>query len=262
MTCRGTTLGSVARHTLWYRWLVLVTLGELAGFSVPATVAVWTSGLASGAQLVTMSCAGLFEGALLGAAQAVVLRRVLPGFGSRMWVVATSLAAALAWFLGMLPSTTRDVWSTWPVAITIVVGSLLGVLLLASIGTAQVLVLPASTVRRWSWLGWTAVGWCAGLAAFSAIAPPLWHQGQPLRTTIVVGLAGGVVMAAVMAGVTGVGMTRLVSRQRDDGDLAVGHRRAKGLSPLMGHRPRAHHQRHGQHRESDDRRGHRRVRQQ
>lgn len=204
----------MARHSLWFRWWVLVTLGELVGFSVPATAAVWASAQVAGVELVAMSGAGLVEGVLLGAAQAVVLRRVLPGFRSTAWVVATSLAAALAWLLGMLPSTTHDVWSTWPVGTTVVVGGLVGLVLLGSIGTAQALVLPPSSLRRWSWVAWTAAGWCAGLAAFSAIAPPLWHGGQSTAATIVVGLAGGVVMAAAMAGVTGVGVTRLVTPAR------------------------------------------------
>lgn len=202
----------MGRHALWWRWCLLVTLGELAGFSVPAAMGVWSSTMTTAAQLAVMVGAGAVEGAFLGAAQAVVLRRALPGFRSGTWVGATAAAAAGAWFLGMLPSSTTHLWSRWPVVLAAAAGAVAAVLLLASIGTAQAAVLPAGVPRRWSWVGWTALGWCAGLVAFSAVAPPLWHEGQATGPRILVGLAGALAMAGVMAAVTGVGMVRLVAR--------------------------------------------------
>ena len=87
----------------------------------------------------------------------------------------------------------------------------------ASIGTAQVLVLPAGTRGRLAWVGWTALGWCAGLTAFSVVAPPLWQSGQPIWLLTVIGVAGGLAMAVTMAAVTGVGAVRLVDRARRGG---------------------------------------------
>ena len=102
------------RRVRWRRWVVVVAVGELVGFAVPALVGILTRDASPRAQLVLMPAAGLVEGAMLGLAQAVVLRRAWPALQARRWVVATSVAAALAWFLGMLPSTTHDAWSTWP----------------------------------------------------------------------------------------------------------------------------------------------------
>lgn len=199
-------------RSLWRRWLLLVTLGELAGFTVPAAVGVWSFERSAGAQLFLMTVAGFFEGGLLGLAQAAVLRKELAGFRARAWVVAISLAAAVAWFLGMLPSATHDVWTDWAVGWIVLVGCLLGTALLVSIGVAQTLVLPHGTPQAPSWVLWTALGWFAGLTGFFLVAPPLWHEGQPLTSRILIGLAGGIVMAAVMAAITGWGMVRLVAR--------------------------------------------------
>ena len=205
----------MGRRALWQRWLVLVTAGELAGFSLPAAVGVWSAGAPPRTQLLAMTTAGLFEGALLGLAQAVVLQRVLPGFRPLAWIAVTSLAAAAAWFLGMLPAFTHDHWSTWPVAWTMLAGAGGGGLVLCSIGLAQAWATPRRVRRVATWVGWTALGWGAGLTAFAVIAPPLWHEGQEPWTLTLIGLCGGLAMAVVMAAVTGLGAVRLVARAHD-----------------------------------------------
>lgn len=202
----------MGRRALWLRWVALVSLGELVGFVVPAVMGVRTAELSSPVQLASLPAAGVFEGALLGLAQALVLRGRLPGFRPVAWVVATSLGAAVAWFLGMLPSTTHDAWSTWATSWVVVAAVLVGTALLCTIGVAQALVLPRGTPRAFTWVGWTAAGWCAGLTAFGLVAPPLWHEGQSVPYGVLVGLAGAVAMAVTMAAVTGLGMLRLVAR--------------------------------------------------
>jgi hypothetical protein len=203
-------------QSLRRRWVVLVTAGELTGFGLPALAGIWSSAMPSAVQLPVMTSAGLFEGAVLGLAQAAVLGRVLPHFRLRAWVAATSLGAAGAWFLGMLPSTTHGIWSGWPVGWTLVAAVLLGTALLCSIGTAQALVMPRGMPQTHTWVAWTAAGWCAGLTAFGVVAPPMWHQGQAALVTVFIGLAGGVAMALAMAAVTGAGVVRLVARAHGD----------------------------------------------
>lgn len=225
----------MARHGLWRRWLLLVTTAELAGFVAPAAVGVWASGLGPLAQLLLLPAAGVVEGAALGAGQAWVLRDALPGFRSRRWVVATALAAGLAWLLGMLPYTTYAVWSAWPRGWALALGGVVGALLLASIGTAQALVLPGTAGPTRTWVGWTALGWCVGLAAFAALATPLWHAGQPTWWVLLVGVGAGLAMAATMAAVTGVGVVRLVARADRSRRRLHAHERAHGpLSGLLG----------------------------
>ena len=108
--------------------------------------------------------------------------------------------------------------------------AVLAAALLCTIGTAQALVLPKNTSYALAWVGWTALGWCAGLAAFSAVAPPLWHEGQSFWFGLVVGLAAAIVMALVMAAVTGVGAVRLVAAP-----ASTDRRGRQFVTSLVGH---------------------------
>src|SRR5215217_6275061 len=94
-------------RTRLLRWVLVVTLAEAVGFTVPAAVgvAVTAASWEPVVSLLAMVLAGSVEGAALGAAQADCLYRwgVLPA--RRRWVAATSVGAAVAWSIGMLPST-------------------------------------------------------------------------------------------------------------------------------------------------------------
>src|SRR5215207_8713603 len=90
----GSTRGGAAPiqpGALWRRWVGVTTAGEVAGFTAPALAgAVTTTAEVSGlAQAAVLVLAGAAEGGLLGWAQGLVLRRVLPGLDSRSWVRAT-----------------------------------------------------------------------------------------------------------------------------------------------------------------------------
>ena len=61
---------------------------------------------------------------------------MLPGLNTQSWVWATACGAMLAYVVGMLPNLLPQ-----PAAALIVLGTLAGMVLLASIGTAQRLVL-------------------------------------------------------------------------------------------------------------------------
>lgn len=95
----------------WWRWIVANGLGELVGLGTVASIGylafrhfgepagpAQVAGVALG-----MVALGAFEGAVVGWAQASVLRAVLPGV--RGWVRATVVGAVVAWAIGMLPST-------------------------------------------------------------------------------------------------------------------------------------------------------------
>ena len=97
------------RDRLWRRRVVAVTLGELAGFTIPSIVGgvAWALDTPPVAFYATLVCAGACEGAVLASAQWIVLRDVPPTLSARRWITATAAAAALAWSLGMLPLRTR-----------------------------------------------------------------------------------------------------------------------------------------------------------
>ncbi|GGN50523.1 hypothetical protein FHR83_009237 [Actinoplanes campanulatus] len=115
----------------------------------------------------------------------------------------TAAAAVLAYAIGLLPSSATGVWQRWPAAVQASVGVVLGLVLLNSIGVAQWTVLRRLVPQAARWIGWSAVGWLAGLTVFLLFTMPLWHPGQDLAVTIAIGVAGAVLMAATMAAITG-----------------------------------------------------------
>jgi hypothetical protein len=196
----------------WRRWFWTVTLGEFLGFSVPAVVGVTTAGAPALLAAASVVLAGAVEGAMLGWAQASVLRRTLPALRVRRWVAATAGGAVVAYVIGMSPSTSADLGLDLPPALLIALGAVLGVALLLSIGTAQWIVLRRLVRRSGAWIVVTAGAWTVGLGVFLAFAMPLWHPGQAVAASVAVGLAGGLLMAATTSAITGFGMRGLLAR--------------------------------------------------
>lgn len=219
-------------------WTVSVSMGELAGFCVPALVG---GLLREGPPLLVLGAmvlAGVVEGAILGWSQARVLRCRLDGFSESRWVGVTAFAAAGAWFVGMLPSTFHEQWSTWPTLLRVLVATLLGTLVLGSIGLTQWFELRRHVPRAARWIFITAVGWGAGLVVFTAVATPLWRPGQATATIVAIGVSGGGLMAVTMAGLTGLGMRHLVAGVATPPDSTLDPLEPVGVSG-RGLRPRS-----------------------
>jgi hypothetical protein len=187
--------------------VLVVTLGEALGFTVPAAVAaaVTTAGWGPWTTYVALVLAGSVEGALLGTAQADCLYRwgVLPV--RRWWIVATSVAAAVAWSLGMLPSTLGGLrWN----AETVVLVGIGAVILLTSIPLAQYFVLRDHVRRAAPWIPINMVAWLVGIA-WTLAPSPLVDQSTPVQSLILIYGLAGLCMAATVAIITGLGITRL-----------------------------------------------------
>jgi hypothetical protein len=197
---------------VWRRWFIAATVGEFVGFAVPAITGAVTADAAPAVVVGTLLAAGAVEGAVLGGAQALVLRRVLPGFSVRRWVLATSVAATLAWAIGVIPMLAGDALIGLPAAALIAIATVLGGALLLTIGTAQWLVLRRYLRRSGSWIAATALAWLGGLAVFAVIASPLWQPGQPVWLVAAIGALAGLAMAAVASAVTGFALVRLLDR--------------------------------------------------
>lgn len=211
------------RSSLWWTWFGTVTLAELVGFCVPLVVGAGTVDAAPWVATPALLVAGAVEGAVLGAGQARVLRRAVPELAVGDWVAATAGAAAFCYALGLLPSLAADVWATWSPAVLAVVTGVLGLALLAAMGTAQWWVLRRHVPRAGLWIPATALAWLVGLGAFVAIATPLWAPGQPTVLILVIGVAAAVVMAAAVAAITGWAAVRLLAHRpvaagRPDGE--------------------------------------------
>jgi hypothetical protein len=153
--------------------------------------------------------AGAVEGTLLGAAQARILTRAVPGVGTRRWVGATAGAAVFAYAIGLLPSTVADRLPHLPPALLVIAAAVLGTALLLSIGTAQWLVLRRAVPGSAGWIATTTLAWAVGLGVFCGVAMPLWHPGQSVPAVAAIGMGAGLLMAATTSAITGIGLFRL-----------------------------------------------------
>lgn len=202
---------TIGRSALLWRWVTWTTVGEVLGFTVPALAGALTASWAGQWAVLVLVGAGAVEGTALGWAQARALLPVLPALRTRRFVLGTAVAAAFAYLLGMLPSALGERLTELPVTVLVLGGLVAGLLLLASIGTAQWLELRHHLPRSGSWVVVTGCAWTLGLVAFSAVAMPLWQEGQSLPVLVAIGVLGAVVMASTVALVTGAGMVRLLT---------------------------------------------------
>ena len=194
------------------RWVAWTVAGELAGFVAPAAVGVLTADSPPRVALPSLVAAGVVEGLLLGAAQARALTSALPALRSRRFAGLTAVAAALAYLVGMLPSSVGAPLTDAPPALLALAGVVGGLVLLCSLGTAQWLELRRHVDRAWTWIPVTAAAWLVGLATFMLVATPLWRPGQAVALSVVIGLGAALAMATVVAVLTGRAAQRLVGR--------------------------------------------------
>ena len=194
-----------SKLSLWGRWVAANTLGELAGLGVVGAVAssvvrVFGEPVSAGYALAfaAMSvCLGAVEGAIVGYAQASVLRRRLPRL--RGWIAATALGAAVAWALGMLPSTVASLYRPPGPAPAPDVPDWLQLLLAAPLGVVAgtILAWPQWRVlrRHVAHAGW----WLAANALAWAFAMPLVFVAAGVRPETGAALAAVIVIVCLAA---------------------------------------------------------------
>ena len=193
------------------RWVTIVTLGEALGFAVPATVGALffdQSPMVLGAAVVL---AGVIEGVLLGSAQWLVLRSELPRLALVRWAGWTVVGVVAAYPLGLVPSVFFESWSHWPVVAQILLFVVVGLCLLATIGTAQWVELRRHVDRAGRWIVGTGAAWAAALTVFGLISTPLWQEGQSVTVRVAIGVFAGLVMAVVMALISGLVMRAILT---------------------------------------------------
>jgi len=145
---------------------------------------------------------GSIEGTLLGAGQAIAMTRLqLPPRMLRNWPVVTSVAAAIAWSIGLLPSSIPHI--PWSSPATWLVAAVLGSALLLSIPTAQYLLLRSAirTAGRWIWVN--VLAWSLGIC-WTVAPSPLVNASTPLVSLIGIYAVAGLLMATTVAVITGL----------------------------------------------------------
>jgi hypothetical protein len=207
-------------RAFYRRWVGWTVAGEAAGFTVAAIAGALstTQDLPTAPGFALLVGAGAIEGALLGAGQAIAMTRLqLPPRMLRHWPVVTSVAAALAWTIGLLPSSIPHI--PWSSPLIWLIAAVLGSALLLSIPTAQYLLLRSviHTARRWIWVN--VLAWSLGIC-WTFAPSPLINASTPLLSLIGIYAMAGLLMATTVAVITGLcwfswlrtGVVRTVSR--------------------------------------------------
>lgn len=179
------------------RWIVVVSIAEAVGFAVAsgtAIVLIVLNAPTAVAFPVTVA-GGATEGLLLGTGQWIAMSGHRPS--RRRWVAATAAAAALAWTLGLLPSTLGLDFSSGSTYVAIGIG---GLALLASIPVAQWL-----TIRQRPGAGrWIPVNMAAwAVAILWTFAPsPFIDEHSAIPLVAVLYVTAGLLMAVTIAALT------------------------------------------------------------
>lgn len=192
------------------RWITVTVLGEAIGFGGAMAVGrgvfnlVGEPGSGPLAELFILGLSatvGLVEGACLGLAQWLVLRRVFPRLPLRHWVLFTAVGAALAWVIGMGAGSHAPAMVPPPmvlVAIIMAAGLVLGALL----GAAQALALRRHVAGVGPWIFASALGWMVGLL-FAFVGVALTPEPGASIYNVAVMVVCGAAMAIAPALATG-----------------------------------------------------------
>jgi hypothetical protein len=138
---------------------------------------------------------------LLGKAQAMTMTRLqLPAPVIRLWPLATSVAAAVAWSIGLIPASLERIsWSSWTAWI---LAAVLVLVLLASIPAAQFILLRTAVPTAGRWVRFNIVAWMLGLS-WTFVPPALVRPETPVISEVGVYFIAGVLMASTVALITG-----------------------------------------------------------
>lgn len=160
---------------------------------------------------------GAYEGAIVGVAQWLVLRRLLPSLRAKSWIAATVTGAVVAWMLGRIPSALAD-WESVSggvgqpapslsmiVGLSAAAGAALGLIL----GVAQWFVLREHVRHANLWIAANALAWAAGIPIiFLAAGIPGPHASALSIATLQLATVG--VAGAVVGAIEGVFLRRLL----------------------------------------------------
>ena len=182
------------------RWVGCTVAGQVVGFTVAAALAA-TQDVWRMSDYALVLGAGALEGALVGRGQAIAMTRLqLPSRVVRLWPLATSIAAVVAWSIGLIPSYVQRIsvpsGVAWPSAVV------LALVLLFSI-PAQFLLLRTVLPTAGQWIRFNAVGWLLGIS-WTFAPERLINANTPVVSEIGVYAIAGALMATTVAIVTGL----------------------------------------------------------
>lgn len=207
-----------AAWPLYRRWVLANGWSECLGLGATGVLGWWVMRLTGepssviavlGTALLAVAGGVLFEGILVGYAQARVLRARDTAFRSGQWILATAIGAGVAWLLGMIPSTAMALagpaaageppaWLSGPMQYVLAAG--MGLVLGPILGIPQMFVLRRFAPRASRWVLANALAWAVGMPVvfFGAGAVP--NEMSVAVAIMIVGLtclAAGLIVGAV-----------------------------------------------------------------
>lgn len=201
------------RDAFWWQWVAANGIAELVGLGSVALAGYLafrhfaepteTAGIV--AMAVAFVILGAFEGAVVGIAQARVLRSRLPAL--RGWVRATVAGAMVAWAVGMVPSTVMRLTATAPSVPPEEPGLLVVLALAAGLGLAAGPILAAfqwlclrAIIRQRAlvWLPANAAAWAVGMPVVFLGARV--HDFVSSVTLVVVAVVASLLAAGAVVG--------------------------------------------------------------
>jgi len=203
---------------LYRRWVLANGWSECVGLSAIGVLGWWVMRLTGepssvvailGTALLAVTGGMLFEGILVGSAQARVLRARDPEFRSGHWILATAIGAGVAWLLGMVPSTamalagpsaagTPPAWLGGPVQYLL--AAAMGLVLGPILGIPQMVVLRRYAPRASRWVLANALAWAVGMPVVFLGAGFVPNETNASAAVVIVGLtcfAAGIAVGAV-----------------------------------------------------------------
>lgn len=206
-----------SRLRFWASWVAANAAGEALGLGTVFAVGVLATttmgdpvealGLAVLAGLVIVLA--VFEGAVVGVAQWLVLHRLRRALRAVSWVGATVVGAVVAWLLGLIPSTVADLSqasaSAAPPpepseAVVLLLAAALGFVLGLVLSSAQWWVLRSHVERAGWWLPANGLAWAAAMPLIFWLvgATIAEHQSPAAVAQLAVGIAlAGAVVGAI-----------------------------------------------------------------
>jgi hypothetical protein len=207
----------MSHRRFYFDWIGANAVAEAAGLGTTFVIGLQVapsldrlSGVVStlSAMLLAIALGTVLEGVVVGFAQEVVLRRNLDRLRPRSWLTATAAGAALAWTLGMIPSTVASLASADsgssqapepPMLVTLLLAAGLGLVAGPILGLSQWTVLRRHVDHAGRWLWANALAWAVGMPLIFLGMDVVPWGGQPTIVTLsiyaVCGLAGLIVGA-------------------------------------------------------------------
>ncbi len=184
-------------------------IGELIGFLPPAATgaALVVLGVSELVLVAGLVAAGVLEGLVLGRAQGIVLRQLIPGV--TCWAEATGVAAGLAWLAGMGGSSLVGAVGAKGLIVA-VPGWIIGLL---AMGVLQSWRLRSVVPDAKRWIPATTLAWLIGVTipvVALSVVPNQW----PPAVHILVAIPAAVAMGATVGAITGRTLNRFVEQSR------------------------------------------------